>query len=250
VADPERLILDGCVLVDGFPVRNPRSLVRQDARLTVVKEEPLRGEAKLRPALAAFDVDVRGRVALDVGAAAGGFTRALLQAGALRVYAVDAGHGQLLGSLRVDERVVVLERTNLGRLDRSLVPEPVDVVTIDVSYLSLARAVPQLDRIEVAPGADLVALVKPQFELGLAEPPIDDDAFNRALLAAKRGIREAGWRVLGSMRSPLPGARGAVEFFVHARRKPPRRRSAPTTPRDRSAGAGPPSPPRRSPPAR
>jgi 23S rRNA (cytidine1920-2'-O)/16S rRNA (cytidine1409-2'-O)-methyltransferase len=130
------------VLVDGRPIDNPRSLVRVGARITLRVEAPLRGEAKLRAALAAFGVSPAGRVALDLGAAAGGFTRVLLQAGASRVYAVDAGYGQLLGSLRQDQRVVVLERVNLGDLDTSCVPEAIELFTIDLSYLSLHEAVP------------------------------------------------------------------------------------------------------------
>jgi 23S rRNA (cytidine1920-2'-O)/16S rRNA (cytidine1409-2'-O)-methyltransferase len=200
-------------------VRNPRSLVRAEARVEVVEAHPLRGEVKLDAALEAFAVAVAGRVALDVGAAAGGFTRALLAAGARRVYAVDAGHGQLLGSLRQDDRVVTLERTNLGDLDRGLVPEPVEVITIDVSYLALARAVPQLDRAEIAPGADLVALVKPMFELGLARPPTDEARLREALRRAEAGIEAAGWTVRASIESPIRGGKGAVEFFVHARKE-------------------------------
>jgi 23S rRNA (cytidine1920-2'-O)/16S rRNA (cytidine1409-2'-O)-methyltransferase len=130
------------VLVDGQPVHNPRSLVREGARIALRVEAPLRGEAKLRAALAAFGVTAAGRVALDLGAAAGGFTRVLLEAGAARVYAVDAGFGQLLGSLRQDPRVVVLERVNLGELDRSRIPESIELLTIDLSYLSLREAVP------------------------------------------------------------------------------------------------------------
>lgn len=158
------------------------------------------------------------RVALDVGAAAGGFTRALLDAGARRVYAVDAGYGQLLGSLRQDNRVVNLERTNLGDLDRGLVPEPVEVITVDLSYLALARAVPQLEPVEIAPAADLVALVKPMFELGLARPPADEARLREALRRAAAGIEAAGWAVRASIESPVRGGKGAVEFFVHARK--------------------------------
>jgi 23S rRNA (cytidine1920-2'-O)/16S rRNA (cytidine1409-2'-O)-methyltransferase len=205
------------VLVDGFPVRNPRSLVRREAVVTFVEEHTLRGEAKLRAALDAFPVEVRDRVALDVGAAAGGFTRALLDAGARKVYAVDAGHGQLVGSLRQDERVVNLEATNLGELDRALVPEPIELFTVDVSYLSLAAAVPQLARVEVGDGAELLALVKPQFELGLGHTPDDEPTLAEALARARDGIESAGWRVLGSIRSPVRGAGGSAEFLVHAR---------------------------------
>ncbi len=204
--------------VDGFPVRNPSSLVSVHARIEIAAPARLRGEGKLRAALRAFVVPVSGRPALDVGAAAGGFTKVLLEHGARRVYAVDAGFGQLLGSLRADPRVVNLERTNLGSLDRRLVPELVELVTIDVSYLALAEAVPQLERVALAPGADLVALVKPQFELGLDRPP--DDPLP-ALDAARRGIEAASWRVAAAIESPVRGAHGAVEFLVHATRAPP-----------------------------
>jgi 23S rRNA (cytidine1920-2'-O)/16S rRNA (cytidine1409-2'-O)-methyltransferase len=182
------------------------------------RRSPLRGEAKLEAALAAFDVAVEDRVALDVGAAAGGFTTVLLRHKAARVYAVDAGFGQLLGSLRQDPRVVNLERTNLGQLDRHLVPEPVALVTVDVSYLSLTEAVPQLDRLQLAPPADLIALVKPMFELQLPQPPEDEPRLSEALERAGRGLEQAGWRVTASIASPVEGRRGAREFLVHARR--------------------------------
>jgi 23S rRNA (cytidine1920-2'-O)/16S rRNA (cytidine1409-2'-O)-methyltransferase len=218
IADPQSLIAGGAVRVDGRVVTNPRSLVRVGAAIVVRVQPPLRGEAKLEAALAAFPVRVAGRVALDVGAAAGGFTKVLLRAGAARVYAVDAGHGQLAGALRQDERVVSLERVNLGALDRRLVPDSVDVVTFDLSYLSVARAAPQLRAVEIARRADLVALVKPMFELGLPAPPEGSARLQAAVDRAARGLERAGWCVLGTVRSPVAGSRGAVEFFVHARK--------------------------------
>jgi 23S rRNA (cytidine1920-2'-O)/16S rRNA (cytidine1409-2'-O)-methyltransferase len=181
---------------------------------------PLRGEAKLRAALAVFGVDVRGRTCLDVGAAAGGFTRVLLESGAARVYAVDAGFGQLLGSLRQDPRVLNLEATNVSKLDMRLVPDPIDVVTIDVSYLALAAAAAQLGGIVLAADADLVGLVKPMFELRLPTAPTDQKTVEAAIERAATGIEEAGWRVVGSMPSPVLGGRGAVEALLHARRSP------------------------------
>jgi 23S rRNA (cytidine1920-2'-O)/16S rRNA (cytidine1409-2'-O)-methyltransferase len=114
VSDPESLIRSGQVLVDGRIVTNSASLIRLGASIVVMKPRMLRGETKLQAALDTFQISVSGRVALDVGASAGGFTRVLLRAGARRCYAVDAGHGQLLGSLRCDSRVVNLESTNLG----------------------------------------------------------------------------------------------------------------------------------------
>ncbi|MFI5285803.1 MAG: SAM-dependent methyltransferase [Candidatus Dormibacteria bacterium] len=180
----------------------------------------MRGEAKLRAALAGFDVLITSRVCLDLGAAAGGFTRVLLESGASRVYAVDAGFGQLLGSLRQDPRVVNLEATNVAALDAHLIPEVIEVVTVDVSYLALAAAVAQLDRITIAPDADLIGLVKPMFELRLATAPSDPGIVEAATERASAGIVAAGWHVVGSMPSPVLGGRGAVEALVHARRSP------------------------------
>jgi 23S rRNA (cytidine1920-2'-O)/16S rRNA (cytidine1409-2'-O)-methyltransferase len=216
--DPAAAISRGWVLIDGRVVTNPASMVRRNASVSVRRPTRLRGQAKLGAALAALQVDVADAVALDAGSAAGGFVKALLDAGARRVYAVDAGHGQLLGSLRQDQRVVNLEAINLGDLDRRLVPESVDVVTLDLSYLSLTAAVPYLDRIGLAGGARLLALVKPMFELGLAEPPRSEPRLGEALRRAEEGIGRAGWTVVESIRSPVLGAHGAVEFWVCASR--------------------------------
>jgi 23S rRNA (cytidine1920-2'-O)/16S rRNA (cytidine1409-2'-O)-methyltransferase len=215
--DPETVIRDGRVLVGGRVITNPASLVRGDATLALRANDALRGEAKLESALAAFAVDVRGKVALDLGAAAGGFTRVLLGAGAARVYAVDAGHGQLLGSLRQSPRVVNLERTNLADLTTALVPEPVAVVTADLSYVALARALPQLrGRIRLRADAVLVALVKPMFELGLREPPTEPSQLAEACARAAAGASDAGWQVQSVIESPVRGRHGSIEFFLQA----------------------------------
>jgi 23S rRNA (cytidine1920-2'-O)/16S rRNA (cytidine1409-2'-O)-methyltransferase len=213
------LIRRGAVRVDGRIVTNPRSLVRAGAAIAVREPSQLRGEVKLRFALRAFGVDVGGRIALDAGAAAGGFTSALLGAGAERVYAVDAGFGQLRGSLRRDPRVVNLERVNIGELTHALVPDIVEVVTLDLSYLALARAVRELERVQLGPTAELIALVKPMFELQLAEVPRDAVRLRRAVSRAAAGMTANGWSVVGDVRSPVAGSRGSVEFFVHAVRK-------------------------------
>lgn len=217
VDDPDRLILARRVSVDGRVMDNPASLVRSDAAITFGRETPLRGEAKLSAALERFDVSVDGRLALDLGASAGGFTRVLLRAGAAKVYAVDAGFGQLLGSLRQDPRVVNLERTNVSNLDGRLVPDGIDVVTADLSYLSLARAVDQLnERVHIAGNADLLGLIKPQFELGRSRPPTTADDLQAAIEAAKTGVEKSGWTVRAAVESPVRGSRGAIEFLLHA----------------------------------
>ena len=213
VDDPAALIVGGQVLVDGRFIDNPASRVQVGCSIVVRAEAPLRGSAKLAAALDRFGVVVEGRVAVDAGAAAGGFTRVLLDRGAARVYAVDVGHGQLVGSLRQDPRVVNLEGVNLAE---AAIPEPVGVVTLDLSYLALADAVGQLP-CELTAGADLIALVKPMFELHLDHAPTDADSLDRALAAAVAGVEAAGWMVAATVDSPVTGAKGAVEGLLHAR---------------------------------
>jgi 23S rRNA (cytidine1920-2'-O)/16S rRNA (cytidine1409-2'-O)-methyltransferase len=221
VADHEAAVLGGTVRVDRVVRLNPAFQVRPGAHVSVDEAQPLRGEAKLRAAIGQFGVDVKGRIALDVGASAGGFTRVLLEHGALRVYAVDAGHGQLLGSLRQDSRVVNLEATNLGVLTTAHVADTIDLFTVDVSYLSLSAAVAQLGRVQAARDAQLIGLVKPMFELRLPEAPskADDARVAQALERAKEGIERAGWEVRNEMRSPVRGGHGAQEMLIYACRR-------------------------------
>lgn len=146
------------MLVDGRVITNPAARVRIDASVRVQAACRLRGDIKLSLALDHLRVRIGGWVAADVGASAGGFTTALLERGAARVYAIDVGVGQLVGRLRAHERVVNLEGHNLGSISCQHVPEPVDLVTVDLSYLSVAGAVPQLEALEIAKGADLFTL--------------------------------------------------------------------------------------------
>jgi 23S rRNA (cytidine1920-2'-O)/16S rRNA (cytidine1409-2'-O)-methyltransferase len=218
IDEPNEVIAAGLVEVDGRVVTNPRTMVHRDSTVRLRDRKTLRGEAKLTAAIDRFGVILDDRVALDVGAAAGGFTRTLIRHGARLVFAVDVGHGQLIGSLRQDGRVVVLERTNLAQLSTTLVPNELDVVTLDLSYLSVSHAGPQLNGLALANAADLLALVKPMFELGFPELPALDEQLDKALDQAMTAIELAGWSVVSTMKSPVTGSRGAVEFFVHARR--------------------------------
>jgi 23S rRNA (cytidine1920-2'-O)/16S rRNA (cytidine1409-2'-O)-methyltransferase len=194
-------------------------MVQPDAAVRWVAPTDLRGRRKLSWAIDHFGVGAAGRVALDVGACTGGFTTALLDAGAARVYAVDAGHGQLLGSLRQDPRVINLERTNVGALRPGLLPEPIDVVTVDVSYLSLSAAVAELtEAATLAEDADLLGLVKPMFELRLPTISTDPAVLKEARDRARDGVEHAGWTVIGADECPVRGHKGAVEFVLHARR--------------------------------
>ena len=218
LTDPEAALVAGHVLIDGRVVTNPRSQVRADASVVVKPPRALRGEDKLHAALAGFEVDVTDLECVDLGASAGGFTRVLLEHGARRVFAVDAGHGQLRGDLRNDDRVVNLERTNLGDLSAIPGDTPIGAVTMDLSYLSVAGAVPQIETMSFAPDAHLIALVKPMFELGLDAPPLDDPSLLRALDLAVAGVERAPWQVAGTMPSPITGSKGAREWLLHARR--------------------------------
>jgi 23S rRNA (cytidine1920-2'-O)/16S rRNA (cytidine1409-2'-O)-methyltransferase len=218
IEDPEDAILAGAVVVDGVVVKNVRSRVRREAVVKIDRPKTLRGARKLCAALDAFDVPVADRVGLDLGASTGGFTSVLLAREARRVYAVDVGYGALLGSLRQDPRVRNLERTNLADLNRELVDAPVDIVTVDLSYLSIANAVGQIEELEFAPGADLIALVKPMFELGAGALPTEQEDLDKAVELATAGVERWAWSVRGVIRSPVHGNHGAIEFLLHANR--------------------------------
>ena len=178
-----------------------------------------RGGVKLAHALDHFAIDPTGLICLDVGASTGGFTDALLQRGARRVYAVDVGHGQLDWRLRGEDRVVVLERTNARNLSRADVPEPVALITCDASFIGLEVVLPAALAL-AGPGARLVALIKPQFEVGKArvgkrgvvrDPALHDEVCARI---ARWLAAQPGWRVDGVTQSPLLGPRGNVEFLI------------------------------------
>ncbi len=216
--DPSCVVSRRQVLVDGVPITNVRARVRADSAVRVSSARPLRGTIKLAHALCTFDIGASGVTALDLGAAAGGFTQALLDAGARRVYAVDAGIGQLRGWLRADPRVINLERTNLGQLSKNLVPEPVNLVTMDLSYLAVAGAVGQLPARLLAPEAQLVALIKPTFELRSGRLAAQPDQVATAVATGACALALRGWQVLGEARSPIAGSKGAVEVFLHARK--------------------------------
>jgi 23S rRNA (cytidine1920-2'-O)/16S rRNA (cytidine1409-2'-O)-methyltransferase len=184
-----------------------------------------RGALKLPAALDAFSIEVQGRTAVDVGASTGGFTEVLLARGALRVYAVDVGYGQLHERLRGDPRVVARERVNARHLGPEAVPEPCAIATMDVSFISVLKLLPALASV-LAPGAEVVVLVKPQFEVGRFEVGrrgiVSDPALHRkALLEVAEGARRHGYSVAGACASPITGAEGNREFFLHLRLQGP-----------------------------
>ncbi len=212
------LILAGRVWLGDQRVDKPGMLVPVDAELTVTRPPRFvsRGGEKLDYALTAFGIDVAGLVCADFGASTGGFTDALLQRGASRVYAIDVGYGQLDYRLRRDPRVVVMERTNVRYLER--LPEPVDLVTIDVSFISLRLVLPAARRV-LRPGGRVIALIKPQFEAGRGRVGkggiVRDPAVHREVLeTVLASAIEQGFTPAGLVRSPILGAEGNVEFLA------------------------------------
>ncbi|MCR4404377.1 MAG: TlyA family RNA methyltransferase [Candidatus Acetothermia bacterium] len=220
-AQAQREIRAGKVLVDGAPVDKPGALVREGVEIELLPGPKYvsRGGLKLEHALRAFAIDVQGKVALDIGASTGGFTDCLLQHGASRVYAVDVGRGQLAWPLRQDERVVVLERLNARYLQPEDIGEPVDLATIDASFISLKKLLPPLPPI-VKEGGAIIPLVKPQFEAGkdrVRRGVVHDPRVQLEVLEDLRQFitAELGLSVLNATFSPLKGPEGNIEFFLH-----------------------------------
>lgn len=222
----KRLILAGRVRVDGTTVDKPGSQVRVDASLDVTQPDRFvsRGGDKLATPLAASGIDPTGRVALDVGASTGGFTDCLLQGGALAVVAIDVGYGQLAWSLRQDDRVHVMERTNARHIqpeDLPLLQSSPSILVMDVSFIGLGKVLPAVTRLCDA-DADALVLVKPQFEAGPVE--VEKGGVVRAARVRRKTVERAaeaaqslGWSIVAAHASPLRGPAGNWECFLQMR---------------------------------
>lgn len=217
------LILAAQVNVDGEAVTKAGAQIDPNAHIDLVApDHPYvgRGGLKLAHALDTFRIEVEGREALDIGASTGGFTDVMLQRGASRVVALDVGHGQLDWRLRNDPRVVVIEHYNARRLTLDDLPGRVDLVAIDVSFISLRQILPAVPPL-LRPGADIVALVKPQFEAGRSEVRKgvirDPDVHARVLDEVAKAAAEVGLNRVASTPSPITGQKGNIEFLVHLR---------------------------------
>ena len=222
-AKAQAAIAAGLVGADGVIVAKASQVVDTGARIDARPAFPYvsRGGVKLAAALDHFGFDPAGRVALDVGASTGGFTQVLLARGAVCVYAVDVGRGQLHARLRGDPRVVALETTDIRTLDPALLRQAPDLATVDVSFISLKAVLPALDRLLQRP-AKLVALVKPQFEAGRSAHKkgiVRDPAVHVAVCDEIAGFTASlGWTVEGIIPSPIKGSGGNAEFLMGARR--------------------------------
>jgi len=225
-ARAQALILAGRVYVGEQRVEKAGALLPGDAVLTVRKTEQFvsRGGTKLDGALAELGLEVAGMVAADVGASTGGFTDCLLQRGASQVFAIDVGHGQLAQSLREDARVVVMERTNARHLEADSLGKLVDLVVVDASFISLEKLLDAIAKI-LAPAGHLLALVKPQFEVGREQASkhrgvIKDEALREAAIQSTReAIVAHGFSVVGECACSIKGPKGNLEHFVLARRE-------------------------------
>src|SRR3989454_2530470 len=216
-----KLIMAGDVFVDGERVDKAGALISPEAEVELRGRSPYvsRGGEKLVHALDYFNLNVVGRVCLDVGASTGGFTDCLLQRGATRVYAVDVGTGQLDARLRKDQRVIVMEHTNARALDPRVFGEQPTLAVIDVSFISLEKILPAVFGVLASRG-EVVALVKPQFEVGREHVGkggvVRDPVHHRAAVQRlARYVVLRGWHVLGVTASPLRGPKGNHEFFLH-----------------------------------
>lgn len=220
-------VIAGSVKVNGSVCRKPDQQVEEDAALDYssgADEYVSRGGLKLEKALDVFDVRVKDRVVLDAGASTGGFTDCLLRRSAAKVFAVDVGYGQLAWKLRQDERVTVLERVNIRYLNPDDLDEAPSLTTIDVSFISLDKVLPAIARVLVESG-EVLALIKPQFEIGKGR--VGRDGVVRAvadhlevLTATARFCADEGWSVLGLTWSPLLGPKGNIEFWIHLSKVP------------------------------
>ena len=217
------LIMAGKVMVKGKKVEKAGEMVLADADIVLIGEDipyVSRGGLKLEKALDEFNIDVSGKVAIDVGASTGGFTDCLLQRGAKKVYAIDVGYGQLDLKLRNDPRVINIERQNIRYIEKKVVPEDVDLVTIDSSFISLVKIIPKILEFIGEYGA-LIALIKPQFEVGKGEVGkggvVRDEAKQRAVVEKIREFRtDSGLSVIGVVESPILGPKGNREFLIYA----------------------------------
>jgi 23S rRNA (cytidine1920-2'-O)/16S rRNA (cytidine1409-2'-O)-methyltransferase len=224
--DGRRRILAGEILVNDHPVTKAGVLIDVSARIRLKSTSPYvsRGGLKLEKALREFAIDIKNKTALDIGASTGGFTDCLLAHGAAQVFAVDVGYGQLAWKLRNDSRVVIFEKTNIRYFQLSRLPRLAELATVDVSFISLKLVLPQLKTLLMTNG-DVVALIKPQFEVGKGKVGKggvvrSHEEHLRVIDDVKQASVGFGYSVLGVIESPLVGPKGNKEFLIHLQTGP------------------------------
>lgn len=219
------LIMAGKVMVNDVPVTKAGTMVYTNSNIAVKEDIPYvsRGGLKLERALAHFGIELQGLIALDIGSSTGGFTDCMLKKGAKKVYCIDVGYGQLSWQLRRDPRVVLFEKTNIRYLERERISDLIDFITIDVSFISLKKVIPKAMEF-LREGGRILALIKPQFELGKGEVGkggVVRDEYKRmkVLEEIKRFCEDMGLFVAGLFQSPIKGIKGNIEYFIYLWKK-------------------------------
>lgn len=220
------LIMEGKVFVEGVPVLKAGAMVNSDADIEIKGEDipyVSRGGLKLEAAIKHFDIHLKDKIAMDVGSSTGGFTDCLLQHGAVKVYCIDVGYGQLAWKLRQDQRVVLFERTNIRHLQRDKIHDVIDIATVDVSFISLVKVIPKVIEFLKEEG-EIIALIKPQFEVGKGE--VDKGGIIRnegkrlkTVEDVKEKLEDAGLRTIGIIQSPIAGQKGNVEYLIYCKKR-------------------------------
>ena len=219
------LIMEGAVLVNGAPVTKAGAMINPDSPITLKSADipyVSRGGLKLKAAIDFFNVDLKDKTAIDVGSSTGGFTDCMLQMGAKKIYCIDVGYGQIAWSLRNDPRVILLERTNIRHLERERIPDIIDIATIDVSFISLTKVIPKVLEF-LKENGEILALVKPQFEVGKGEVGkggiVREEEKRLAAVASVRAeIETAGLHAVGVFESPVAGQKGNIEYFLYLKK--------------------------------
>lgn len=219
------LIMEGNILVNKLRVTKSGTMLDTNAVIELKggwNPYVSRGGLKLEAAIEHFHIKLEGVIAMDVGSSTGGFTDCMLKQGARKVYCVDVGYGQLAWQLRNDPRIVLLERTNIRHLEKEKIADAVGLATIDASFISLQKVIPKVTEF-LQPGGEILALVKPQFEVGKGEVGKggiirDDDKRMGAVNAVKAFAEETGLLIIGLFQSPVKGQKGNIEYFLYMRR--------------------------------
>ncbi len=218
------LILAGNVLVNGIVVDKAGTNIKPDSDLEILEKMPYvsRGGLKLEHALEELNINVKGKTAMDAGASTGGFTDCLLQYGAIKVYAVDVGYGQFHWKLRNDERVALLEKTNIRYLEKNTIQDEIDIAVIDVSFISLLKVIPKIMEFLKRPG-EIVALIKPQFEaerkdIGKGGVVKDEKKRLEIVEKIKSESEKMGLECHGAVKSPIKGPKGNIEYLIYLKK--------------------------------
>ncbi len=221
----QALIMEGKVFVNGMPSPKAGAMVAEDAAIELKGEDipyVSRGGLKLEAAVKHFNISLKDKTAMDVGSSTGGFTDCMLQNGAKKVYCIDVGYGQLAWKLRQDQRIVLIERTNVRYLERNKIPDEIDIAAIDVSFISLTKVVPAVLEFLKKDG-EIIALIKPHFEVGKGEVGkggiVKDEAKRlKTVEYVRESLESLGLETIGVMQSPIAGQKGNIEFLIYMKK--------------------------------